>query len=182
MLLDDGGLLMLLPHVMRKHVFWKNCKVRMNLIVDKEYQVNAAANNSDENDENNENNANDSVLVIDNLIKQFRLPFEIPRVILVTNSEPSAETISKFERLSNGISVENTPRPNVTKRWLRLSELLIEYSKNSGLVIVTLPLPTAEYEAKVYMALLHCISDQKIMPPTLIMRGNGESSLTFYSE
>ena len=47
------------------------------------------------------------------------------------------------------LSVENTPHPNVTKRWLRSSELLIEYSKKLGLVIVTLPLPTAEYEANV---------------------------------
>ena len=165
-LLDDGGLAMLLPHIMRRHSYWKDCKLRMNLIVDKE-GVDYGA----------------DVEVIDKLIDRFRLPFERPaRVILVNDNQPTKQTVSKFEQLANGIRVEDTPRPHVTQRWLRLSELLFEHSRESGLVIVTLPLPTARFDAKAYMALLQCISDQQKMPPMLLMRGNGESSLTFNLE
>ena len=91
------------------------------------------------------------------------------------------QTLDRFEELS-GVSLEEASRPKVLERWLRVSELLHEYSKGSGLNVVTLPVPTAGIDHQQYMALLHLLSDQNTLPPTIVMRGNGEQTLTFYSE
>ena len=154
---------MLLPYIMQLHNFWKMCDLRMNLVAEKDDIVNT------------------DVAVIENLIHRFRLPYSTPRVILVESNEPTRKTLRKFEKMA-GVKLEDTPRPSVTKRWLKLSELLFEHSRYAGIVVVTLPLPTATFDAKAYMSLLTCMSDQRRMPPVMIMRGNGESSLTFYSE
>ena len=126
------------------------------------------------------------VKMIESLIHtQFRLSFEKEaRVIYVEQNEASEEMIEKYENLikSQGMGIKDVARPNVVKRWLRLAELLYFHSKESSVAIVSLPLPTVKFDAKAYIALLHCISDPSKMPPMLIIRGSGESSLTFYSD
>ena len=119
---------------------------------------------------------------METLIKKFRLPYEKPRVVIVENNEPCKETYTKFERFSDGIKISDLARPGVMKKWLRLGELMFEHSRYSGLVIVTLPLPAKNIPEKAFMALLQCLSDQKRMPPMMFLRGNGESTLTYYSE
>ena len=119
---------------------------------------------------------------METLIKKFRLPYEKPRVIIVENNEPCENTNKKFEELSDGIKISDLARPSVMKKWLRLSELMFEHSRYSGLVIVTLPLPAKNIPEKAFMALLECLTDQKRMPPCMFLRGNGESTLTYYSE
>ena len=118
------------------------------------------------------------------LIAKFRLSsiyHDKPRVIFVEKSGPSKQTVARFEALS-GCKVKSSARHKVVLRWLRLSELLNEYSKQSMINVVTLPVPTSHFEAKQYLALLHMLSDQNTLPPTILMRGNGEQTLTFYSE
>ena len=78
--------------------------------------------------------------------------------------------------------IKATKRQSVILRWLRLSELLNEYSKQSMINVVTLPVPTSHIKPREYTAILNLLSDQNQLPPTIIMRGNGEQTLTFYSE
>ena len=61
-------------------------------------------------------------------------------------------------------------------------EALDNLSHDAEAVVVTLPLPTVALQPKAYVALLHFLSNQQQMPPMIIMRGNGDSILTFYSD
>ncbi len=65
-------------------------------------------------------------------------------------------------------------------RHLRLAELLRQYSSESELIVITLPLVRRDRTSPaLYMAWLDIMT--KDLPPTLIMRGNQQSVLTFYS-
>lgn len=67
-----------------------------------------------------------------------------------------------------------------TNRHLRLRELLNEHSKDSDLVVMTLPMPRKSIiKAAHYMAWLEALSSG--LPPFLFVRGNQQSVLTFYS-
>lgn len=67
-----------------------------------------------------------------------------------------------------------------TNRHMRLRELLLEQSRDSSLVVMTLPMPRKNIvSAPLYMAWLELLT--KDMPPILLVRGNQTSVLTFYS-
>merc|ERR1712048_96684 len=168
---DDGGLILLIPYIMCLCTYWSRCKVRINLIREEKAKR----------DEEKEMIKEDGTDTIQALIDKFRLNkiyHDEPRIVYVKNNNPSPRTLAEFERLS-GSKMKDVKRQNVVLRWLRLSELLNEYSKNSMINIVTLPVPTSHVKAKEYVALLHMLSDQERLPPTIIMRGNGEQTLTF---
>ena len=148
------------------HKFWMKCRERINVVTD-EFES-----NSTWYEENK----------IKELIVKFRLPYkDEPRIIRVKNNEINPQTLKKFESFAD-TKIHQTTRQKVILRWLRLSELLIEYSKNSGLILVTLPVPTTFITEKQYMAILKIMSDQTQLPPTIIMRGNGQQTITFHSE
>ena len=65
-------------------------------------------------------------------------------------------------------------------RHLRLTEMLRSQSKTSELIVMTLPLPRRGHTSPaLYTAWLDIMT--KDMPPTLFIRGNQQSVLTFYS-
>lgn len=67
-----------------------------------------------------------------------------------------------------------------THRHLRLRELLQQHSRESSLVVMTLPMPRkGTVSAPLYMAWLEILT--KEMPPFLFIRGNQASVLTYYS-
>jgi len=160
-MIDDGGLCMLIPYIMKLHKFWARCKLRMLLVSE-------------------DDTIQSDVATMKSLIDNFRLPYKGP-LLVPAKKQPHAKTIEKFESLAQ-CKISDCPRPSVIKKWLILSELLFEYSRYSGLNVVTLPIPTKAIGPRAYMAMLHMLSDQDRLPPTIIMRGNGESTLTFYSE
>ena len=67
----------------------------------------------------------------------------------------------------------------VQYRNLRLAEMVRQYSRESELVVMTLPLPRRGQSPALYTAWLDMIS--KDMPPTLFIRGNQQPVLTFFS-
>lgn len=62
---------------------------------------------------------------------------------------------------------------------IRLGAFLRRHSASSHLVFVTLPLPTLGLPARHYMGWLEMLTHG--MPPTVLIRGNGEDVLTLYS-
>merc|ERR1719384_198017 len=159
-MIDDGGLCMLIPYIMKLHKFWSRCKLRLLMVAEE-----------------------DDVLDINTmrrLIAQFRLPYEGP-LLVKAKAAPREKTVARYESLAQ-CKLSDTARPSVVSKWLILSDLLFENSRYSGLNVVTLPIPSKRMEPRVYMALLTMLSDQKRLPPTILIRGNGESTLTFYSE
>eukprot|EP00485_Elphidium_margaritaceum_P009224 CAMPEP_0202689974 /NCGR_PEP_ID=MMETSP1385-20130828/5133_1 /ASSEMBLY_ACC=CAM_ASM_000861 /TAXON_ID=933848 /ORGANISM="Elphidium margaritaceum" /LENGTH=1064 /DNA_ID=CAMNT_0049345195 /DNA_START=35 /DNA_END=3229 /DNA_ORIENTATION=+ len=160
-MVDDGGLIMLVPYIMKRHAFWSQCKLRMLMVSE-------------------EDTISTDISAMRQLIHNFRLPYEGP-LFVPAKKEPSVKTVQRYESLAK-CKLSQTARPEVIKKWLILTELLYEYSRYSGLNVVTLPIPTKLMQPRSYMALLEMLSDKNRLPPTLIMRGNGESTLTFYSE
>ena len=146
--------------------FWSHLEVRINIVTDK---------------------SDDDLFVSDRavikeLIDKYRLPYYAePRVIRVRENNPSKGTIAKFERLAQ-CQLEDATRNKVVSRWLRLSELIGDHSKETALSIATLPVPSDYIEPLQYMAILNVLSDQKVLPPMILMRGNGRQILTFDSE
>lgn len=67
-----------------------------------------------------------------------------------------------------------------TNRHLRLRELLMDHSRMANLVVMTLPIPRRSgISTPLYMAWLECLT--RDMPPFILIRGNQESVLTYYS-
>jgi len=160
-MIDDGGLCMLIPYIMKKHKFWSQCKLRMLMVAE-------------------EDSMNSDIGGMKDMIKQFRLPYEGP-LFVPAKKEPSPQTVARYEALAKR-KLSELSRHKIIKKWLILTELLWEYSRYAGINVVTLPIPTKQMEPRAYMALLEMLTERKKLPPTIIMRGNGESTLTFYSE
>ena len=67
-----------------------------------------------------------------------------------------------------------------TWRNLRIAEYLQKYSSKSDLIVITLPVPRKGLiSGCLYMAWLDMMT--RGLPPTLFVRGNQQSVLTFYS-
>eukprot|EP00484_Ammonia_sp_Unknown_P030043 CAMPEP_0197025026 /NCGR_PEP_ID=MMETSP1384-20130603/5465_1 /TAXON_ID=29189 /ORGANISM="Ammonia sp." /LENGTH=1058 /DNA_ID=CAMNT_0042453505 /DNA_START=61 /DNA_END=3237 /DNA_ORIENTATION=+ len=184
-LIDDGGLTVLLPYLMKLHRFWRDCRLRLNIIA-------------------NSNAVSQEYLNVYHLMKEFRLPYDEPNLIEVDEGRqnPTPETMRRFHQLTDhGIDFQrDVIRPKVIKRWLKVSELVHQHSKHSQVIVLNLPLPTTFYKGddrkdakdesqkkykqsmngKVYFAILEMLTEN--LPPVMLIRGNGESALTFYSE
>ncbi|CAD5207344.1 unnamed protein product [Bursaphelenchus okinawaensis] len=66
-----------------------------------------------------------------------------------------------------------------TYRQLITHQLLIKHSYDASLIVVTLPVPQENIGSCLYMAWLDLMTAD--LPPTLLVRGNQSSVLTFYS-
>ncbi|PIO70492.1 hypothetical protein TELCIR_07651 [Teladorsagia circumcincta] len=67
-----------------------------------------------------------------------------------------------------------------TYRQLRTAELLHDHSMDVDLVVITLPVPRkGMVSASLYLSWLDIMTRR--LPPTLLVRGNQTSVLTFYS-
>ncbi|KAK3882150.1 hypothetical protein Pcinc_013455 [Petrolisthes cinctipes] len=177
-LYDDGGLTLLVPYILSTRSQWSQCKLR----------VFALANRKDELDIEQRSMANllakfridysdvivipdvakkaqeSSKLAFDQLIENFKAPGEI-------SEEDEGVLISEAELLG---------QREKTNRHIRLKELLVENSKDSSLIVMTLPMPRkTSVSAPLYMAWLDTLTSD--LPPFILIRGNQTSVLTYYS-
>ncbi|XP_054715278.1 solute carrier family 12 member 2-like [Uloborus diversus] len=172
-LYDDGGLTMLIPHILSTRSQWSGCKLR----------IFALANKKDELDREQRNMAA--------LLNKFRIDYSDVTVIPDIVKPPEEASKKEFEALITKWQTESTEEPYITEselyalkdktnRHIRLSELLRQHSKNSVLIVMTLPMPRkSTCSAALYMAWLETLT--KDMPTFLLIRGNQTSVLTFYS-
>ncbi len=93
---------------------------------------------------------------------------------------PLQSTVDKYEAFPTVEPVEKQTKPFWAYRWLRIGELIHEYSKDAKLIYVTLPFPRSFTKAHNYMGWLDLMSDE--MPPTIFVRGNGKDALTYFLE
>ncbi|XP_057662624.1 bumetanide-sensitive sodium-(potassium)-chloride cotransporter isoform X1 [Diorhabda carinulata] len=174
-LYDDGGLTMLLPYIISTRNSWSSCKLR----------VFAMANNKNELELEQKNMAN--------LLSKFRLDYFSLQMVSI-GDKPQDTTIEFFNDLiarfvTNGEVEENdcmisaaeiAASQDKTYRQLRLRELLLQHSSDANLVVMSLPMPRkGTVSAPLYMAWLEVLT--KDLPPYLLVRGNQQSVLTFYS-
>uniref|UniRef100_A0A1B6EM82 Bumetanide-sensitive sodium-(Potassium)-chloride cotransporter n=1 Tax=Cuerna arida TaxID=1464854 RepID=A0A1B6EM82_9HEMI len=173
-LYDDGGLTILLPYILSTRSSWADCKMR----------VFALANRTNELQSEEQGMAS--------LLSKFRIKYTSLTMIHNISEPPKQETINFFENIISGFRESNKNAEctvsdmeyealrEKTYRQLRLRELLQQHSKQSNLVVMSLPMPRkGVVSAPLYMAWLEAIT--KDMPPFLLVRGNQTSVLTFYS-
>ncbi|KAG8318058.1 Solute carrier 12 [Homalodisca vitripennis] len=174
-LYDDGGLTLLLPYIISTRRNWADCKLRVFTIANKKDELQFEQRN------------------MASLLAKFRIDYSDLKVIPDITKKPREETVSYFEDLIRDIKIADDCKGSTsisesellgmkdkTNRHLRLRELLLENSSTANLIVMTLPIPTKEVlTATLYMAWLETLS--KDMPPFLLVRGNQQSVLTFYS-
>ncbi|XP_023217503.1 solute carrier family 12 member 2-like [Centruroides sculpturatus] len=172
-----GGLTMLVPYLLTTRSVWSGCKLR----------VFSLANKKDELDREQRNMAA--------LLSKFRIDYSDVMVVPDVVKPPQESSKKEFEALiskwrEKEESDEHNPAvitdaelialKDKTNRHIRLREIVLKYSKDATLIVMTLPMPRkGTCSAPLYMAWLETLT--KNMPPFLLIRGNQTSVLTFYS-
>uniref|UniRef100_A0A665WTL4 Solute carrier family 12 member 3-like n=1 Tax=Echeneis naucrates TaxID=173247 RepID=A0A665WTL4_ECHNA len=169
---DDGGLTLLVPYLLTRRKRWHSSKVRVFIVGD-------------------EQNMEEGRAEMVALLKRFRLDFN--DVIIMTDSEKYpqarkfADSVDPFrlhDEQQEGVSVEELRQ---TAPW-KISDKEFEVFKpkvydypNTKLNPVYLPVPHTDCPRVLFMAWmdtltcgLHC--------PTVLIRGNQQSVLTFYCQ
>ncbi|XP_028256816.1 solute carrier family 12 member 1 [Parambassis ranga] len=184
-LFDDGGLTLLLPYILTTRKKWKDSKLRIFIAG----QPGRAEVDKQE---------------MKSLLQKFRVNCNDIHVIENIHIAPSPNSLKKLEdmiepfRLHEGS--KDTAQAEAMKKeypWkisdaelcsfeektnlqIRLNEIMQENSKLANLIIVSMPIARKESVPDfLYMAWLDILT--KDLPPTLLIRGNHKSVLTFYS-
>ncbi|CAI4226740.1 unnamed protein product [Auanema sp. JU1783] len=175
-LYDDGGLTLLIPHLLTiPKSYLEGSKLRVFTIstssrtMEQEQRGMAA------------------------LLSKFRIDFSDVSVIADIGKKPMSDTMERWEKLiapwvapdgecPNGMTSKSELDAQKEKTWrqLRAAELLKKHSSNADLIVMTLPVPRKGLvSAALYMSWLDIMT--RGLPPTLFVRGNQTSVLTFYS-
>ncbi|XP_014255942.1 bumetanide-sensitive sodium-(potassium)-chloride cotransporter [Cimex lectularius] len=171
-LYDDGGLTILLPYILHTRSVFANCKMRIFALANRHHDLKTEEAN------------------MARLLAKFRISYESLTMINDIMEEPDKKTISFFHDLiagfrtrDNGFKVTDEDLVTLsekTDRQLRLRELLLKHSRESTLVVMSLPMPRKGLvSAPIYMAWLEALT--KDLPPFLLIRGNQAPVITFYS-
>uniref|UniRef100_A0A8C5I4V5 Solute carrier family 12 member 2 n=1 Tax=Gouania willdenowi TaxID=441366 RepID=A0A8C5I4V5_GOUWI len=184
-LFDDGGLTLLIPYLLTNKKRWSDCKIRVF--------IGGKINRIDHDRR-----------AMATLLSKFRIDFSDITVLGDINTKPKKEHVTAFEemiepyrlkeddmdqdvaeRLKNSEPWRITDNElelyrAKTNRQIRLNELLQEHSSTANLIVMSLPLARkGAVSSALYMAWLEVLS--KDLPPILLVRGNHQSVLTFYS-
>ncbi|EYC27812.1 hypothetical protein Y032_0008g197 [Ancylostoma ceylanicum] len=176
-LYDDGGLTLLIPHLLTiPKSYLEGAKLRVFTIstssrtMEQEQRSMAA------------------------LLSKFRISFSDVSVISDIGRKPQPETLMRWEKLilpfiaaddsecPAGMTTQSEldAQKQKTNRQLRAAELLREHSIDADLIVMTLPVPRkGMVSASLYLSWLDIMT--RGLPPTLLVRGNQTSVLTFYS-
>ncbi|XP_030005683.1 solute carrier family 12 member 2 isoform X1 [Sphaeramia orbicularis] len=184
-LFDDGGLTLLIPYLLTNKKRWKDCKIRVF--------IGGKINRIDHDRR-----------AMATLLSKFRIDFSDITVLGDVNTKPKKENMAAFEELiepyrlkEDDMEQEAAERLKNSEPWritdnelelyraktnrqIRLNELLKEHSSTANLIVMSLPLARkGAVSSALYMAWLEALS--KDLPPILLVRGNHQSVLTFYS-
>ncbi|KAG7497199.1 solute carrier family 12 member 3-like [Solea senegalensis] len=183
---DDGGLTLLVPHLLTRRKRWRHSKVRVFIL----------------GDEHNMEEGRNKMIA---LLKRFRLDFD--DVIVLTDSErnPHAKNLSRFmdnvapfrlhDEQQEDVSIDELRQREPWKmsdkefeafqlrseRKVRLNEIIRRNSQHAALVLVSLPVPQCGCPSALYMAWLDTLTCGLHCPAVLI-RGNQQNVLTFYCQ
>ncbi|XP_063782125.1 solute carrier family 12 member 1 isoform X1 [Pseudophryne corroboree] len=184
-LFDDGGLTLLIPHLLTLKKKWKDCKLRIFI-------------------GGKVNRIEDEKMMMASLLSKFRIKFADVYILADINTKPSKESWKFFEEMIEPYrlhesamdvpTAEKVRRENPWKitdselemlieksyRQVRLNELLQEHSRSANLIVLSLPVARkGTVSDHLYMAWVEILS--KNLPPVILVRGNHKSVLTFYS-
>ncbi|XP_057176380.1 solute carrier family 12 member 2 isoform X2 [Triplophysa rosa] len=184
-LFDDGGLTLLIPYLIANKKKWKDCKIRVF--------IGGKINRIDHDRR-----------AMATLLSKFRIDFSDITVLGDINTKPKSEGLEEFAEMieryklrEDDMEQEAAEKLKSEEPWritdnelelykaksnrqIRLNELLKEHSSTANLIVMSMPLARkGAVSSALYMAWLDTIS--KDLPPILLVRGNHQSVLTFYS-
>uniref|UniRef100_A0A673JAM8 Solute carrier family 12 member 2-like n=1 Tax=Sinocyclocheilus rhinocerous TaxID=307959 RepID=A0A673JAM8_9TELE len=184
-LFDDGGLTLLIPYLIANKKKWKDCKIRVF--------IGGKINRIDHDRR-----------AMATLLSKFRIDFSDITVLGDINTKPKSEGLTEFAQMiepyklkEDDMEQEAAEKLKSEEPWritdnelelyraksnrqIRLNELLKEHSSTANLIVMSMPLARkGAVSSALYMAWLDTIS--KDLPPILLVRGNHQSVLTFYS-
>ncbi|KAL0108379.1 hypothetical protein PUN28_015133 [Cardiocondyla obscurior] len=170
------GLTILLPYIISTRSNWKHCKMRIFALTNHKHDISAQEKEMVE------------------IMNKARINYSSLKIVDDIGVELKEETRSFFDKLISDFRINDSSEDgecyitdnelqtlrDKTHRQLRLRELLLENSSQSTLVVMSLPMPRkGAVSAPLYMAWLETLT--RDMPPTILVRGNHTSVLTFYS-
>uniref|UniRef100_A0A8C6QQN4 Solute carrier family 12, member 2 n=1 Tax=Nannospalax galili TaxID=1026970 RepID=A0A8C6QQN4_NANGA len=184
-LFDDGGLTLLIPYLLTTKKKWKDCKIRVF--------IGGKINRIDHDRR-----------AMATLLSKFRIDFSDIMVLGDINTKPKKENIVAFDEMIEPYRLHEDDKEQdiadkmkedepwritdnelelyktKTYRQIRLNELLKEHSGTANIIVMSLPVARkGAVSSALYMAWLEALS--KDLPPILLVRGNHQSVLTFYS-
>ena len=177
-LFDDGGLTLLLPYILTTCKEFAQCKLRVFIL----------GNNNEKLDDEKKNMAI--------LLTKFRIDFhDIITLTEITKNPAGKKIRHEFNEMVvplvkiNFESEEDAQMTQLdldsnsekTEFYLRIAEIIQENSKLSSLIVMSLPIPKMDnsFPIGIYMAWIDIMT--RNLPPFLLVHGNQESVLTFYS-
>ncbi|XP_068166257.1 solute carrier family 12 member 2-like [Antennarius striatus] len=184
-LFDDGGLTLLIPFLLTNRNKWGDCRIRVF--------IGGKINRIDHDRR-----------AMATLLSRFRIDFSDINVLGDINTKPKKhnklcfkELIEPYRLKEDDMEQEAAERLKAQEPWritdnelelykaktnrqIRLNELLKEHSSTAKLIVMSLPLARkGAVSSALYMCWLETLS--KDVPPLLLVRGNHQSVLTFYS-
>uniref|UniRef100_A0A1I7XTI5 SLC12 domain-containing protein n=1 Tax=Heterorhabditis bacteriophora TaxID=37862 RepID=A0A1I7XTI5_HETBA len=163
---DDGGLTLLIPYLLtlpKSHL--EGARLRIFTVV-----------STDQNMETEK-------VRMAALLKKFRIRYNELHVVSEATEVVNSDTksIEFFDSYYGGILTKDelARMKRKTDRHFRSGDLLKKYSSAAKLVVVTLPFPHTGISSGLYTLWLEMIT--RDLPSTLLIRGNHQSVLTFYS-
>uniref|UniRef100_A0A3B3WSP4 Solute carrier family 12 member 2 n=1 Tax=Poecilia mexicana TaxID=48701 RepID=A0A3B3WSP4_9TELE len=184
-LFDDGGLTLLIPYLLTNRSKWGDCRIRVF--------IGGKINRIDHDRR-----------AMATLLSRFRIDFSDINVLGDINVKPKKHNKLSFKELiepyrlkEDDMEQEAAERLKAQEPWritdnelelykaktnrqIRLNELLKEHSSSAKLIVVSMPLARkGTVSSALYMCWLETLS--KDLPPLLLVRGNHQSVLTFYS-
>ncbi|CAG7731127.1 unnamed protein product, partial [Allacma fusca] len=152
-LYDDGGLTILIPYILSTRTQFADCKLRIFTLTSRADQLGQAQRN------------------MAALLAKFRIDYADVIVISDVTTKAKEATKQEFENViatfkddevDDGSAIRSSELVVLrekTNRHLRLRELLLEHSKDSTFVVMTLPIPRrGTVSAPLYMAWLEMIT------------------------
>ncbi|XP_010770583.1 solute carrier family 12 member 2 [Notothenia coriiceps] len=184
-LFDDGGLTLLIPFLLTNRNKWGDCRIRVF--------IGGKINRIDHDRR-----------AMATLLSRFRIDFSDIHVLGDINTKPKKHSKLSFKELiepyrlkEDDMEQEAAERQKAQEPWritdnelelyraksnrqIRLNELLKEHSSMAKLIVMSMPLARkGTVSSALYMCWLETLS--KELPPLLLVRGNHQSVLTFYS-
>ncbi|KAF7652791.1 hypothetical protein LDENG_00092220 [Lucifuga dentata] len=184
-LFDDGGLTLLIPYLLTNRSKWGDCRIRVF--------IGGKINRIDHDRR-----------AMATLLSRFRIDFSDINVLGDINTKPKKHNKMSFKELmepyrlkEDDMEQEVAERLKAQEPWritdnelelykaktnrqIRLNELLKEHSSNAKLIVMSMPLARkGTVSSALYMCWMETLS--KDLPPLLLVRGNHQSVLTFYS-
>ncbi|XP_008285931.1 solute carrier family 12 member 2 [Stegastes partitus] len=184
-LFDDGGLTLLIPYLLTNRSKWGDCRIRVF--------IGGKINRIDHDRR-----------AMATLLSRFRIDFSDINVLGDINTKPKKHNKLSFKELiepyrlkEDDMEQEAAERLKAQEPWritdnelelykaktnrqIRLNELLKEHSGTAKLIVMSMPLARkGTVSSALYMCWLETLS--KDLPPLLLVRGNHQSVLTFYS-